>query len=103
MTLPKPLNLIYGALITNYVRVSVSRREKLRITNYTHPDVELSKLVNNLKSVSSRKLRKEFAEYLSEIYWKEVFWSGSYFVATRGGVTVSTLRKYIEGQSKPGS
>lgn len=29
-----------------------------------HPDVELSKLVNNLKSVSSRKLRQEFAEHL---------------------------------------
>ncbi|MHC5721592.1 MAG: IS200/IS605 family transposase, partial [Nostoc sp.] len=27
-----------------------------------HPDIELSKLVNNLKSVSSRKLRQEFTE-----------------------------------------
>ncbi|MDY6898929.1 MAG: IS200/IS605 family transposase [Cyanobacteriota bacterium] len=68
-----------------------------------HPDVVLSKLVNNLKSVSSRKLRQEYSEHLSEIYWKEVFWSGSYFVASCGGVTVSTLRKYIDGQSKPGS
>lgn len=66
-----------------------------------HPDLELSKLVNNLKSVSSRKLRQEFSEYLSEIYWKDVFWSGSYFVASCGGVTISTLRKYIEGQQKP--
>ena len=49
-----------------------------------HPDLELSKLVNNLKSVSSRKLRQEFSEYLSEIYWKDVFWSGSYFVASCG-------------------
>lgn len=68
-----------------------------------HPDVELSKLVNNLKSVSSRKLRQEFSEHLADIYCKEVFWSGSYFVASCGGVTVSTLRKYIEGQSRPGS
>ena len=28
-----------------------------------HPDLELSKLVNNLKSVSSRKLRQEFSEH----------------------------------------
>ena len=68
-----------------------------------HPDVELSKLVNNLKSVSSRKLRQEFSEHLAKFYWKEVFWSGSYFVASCGGVTVSTLRKYIENQEKPGS
>lgn len=63
-----------------------------------HPDVELSKLVNNLKSVSSRKLRKEFTEHLEKFYWKDVFWSGSYFVASCGGVTVSTLRRYIEAQ-----
>lgn len=66
-----------------------------------HPDVELSKLVNNLKSVSSRKLRQEFAEHLEQFYWKDVFWSGSYFVASCGGVTVSTLRKYIEAQESP--
>jgi putative transposase len=66
-----------------------------------HPDVELSKLVNNLKSVSSRKLRQEFTEHLESFYWKDVFWSGSYFVASCGGVTVSTLRKYIEAQESP--
>ncbi|NDJ24229.1 IS200/IS605 family transposase [Nostoc sp. B(2019)] len=66
-----------------------------------HPDVELSKLVNNLKSVSSRKLRQEFTEHLEQFYWKDVFWSGSYFVASCGGVTVSTLRKYIEAQETP--
>ncbi|QSJ16217.1 IS200/IS605 family transposase [Nostoc sp. UHCC 0702] len=66
-----------------------------------YPDVELSKLVNNLKSVSSRKLRQEFPEHLEQFYWKDVFWSGSYFVASCGGVTVSTLRKYIEAQEMP--
>lgn len=66
-----------------------------------HPDVELSKLVNNLKSVSSRKLRQEFVEHLESFYSKDVFWNGSYFIASCGGVTVSTLRKYIENQEKP--
>lgn len=66
-----------------------------------HPDVELSKLVSNLKSISSRKLRQEFEEHLSKFYWKDVFWSGSYFVSSCGGVTVSTLRKYIEAQETP--
>lgn len=66
-----------------------------------HPDLELSKLVNNLKSVSSRKLRQEFAEHLKNFYSKDVFWNGSYFVASCGGVTVSSLRKYIENQQNP--
>ncbi|NJM21604.1 MAG: IS200/IS605 family transposase [Richelia sp. RM2_1_2] len=66
-----------------------------------HPDLELSKLVNNLKSVSSRKLRQEFTEHLESFYSKDAFWNGSYFIASCGGVTVSTLRKYIENQQSP--
>jgi putative transposase len=66
-----------------------------------HPDVALSNLVNNLKSVTSRKLRQEFTDYLAEFYWKDVFWNGSYFVASCGGVTISTLRQYIENQERP--
>nr|WP_242039676.1 transposase [Anabaena sphaerica] len=58
-------------------------------------------MINNLKSVSSRKLRQEFSEQLAKIYWKDVFWNGSYFVASCGGVTISTLRKYIENQNSP--
>lgn len=34
-----------------------------------HPSVELSKLVNNLKTVTSRKLRSEYAQHLSQFYW----------------------------------
>lgn len=66
-----------------------------------HPDLQISTLVNNLKSVSSRRLRQEFTERVDEFYKKDVLWNGSYFVASCGGVTVSTLRKYIENQDSP--
>ena len=66
-----------------------------------HPDLQLSTLVNNLKSVTSRKLRQEFAEHLSRFYSKDVFWNGSYFIASCGGVTISNLKQYIENQQKP--
>jgi putative transposase len=82
-----------------------------------HPDLQLSILVNNLKSVSSRKLRSEFAEHLAAFCgaprsgsptmraqqdnWKDVFWNGSYFIASCGGVTISTLKQYIEEQNTP--
>lgn len=66
-----------------------------------HPDLTLSALVNNLKSVSSRRLRQEFAEHLAGIYYKDVFWNGSYFIASCGGVTISTLRAYIQNQNTP--
>ncbi len=67
-----------------------------------HPDIQLSKLVNSLKSISSRKLRQEFLPKLEKIYFqKKVVWNSSYFLASCGGVTISTLRKYIENQDKP--
>ncbi len=65
------------------------------------PQTDLPKFINNWKSVTSRYLRKEFAEHLSQYYWKDVFWSGSYFIASYGGVTVETLKKYVESQSRP--
>ncbi|MEH2385958.1 MAG: IS200/IS605 family transposase [Nostoc sp.] len=66
-----------------------------------HPDLQLSKLVNNVKSVTSRKLRQEYAEHLEKFFWKDVFWNGSYFVASCGGLTISKLKEYIENQNSP--
>lgn len=66
-----------------------------------HPDVALSNLVNNLKSVSSRRLRQEFEERVNQFHHKDVLWNSSYFVASCGGVTISTLRRYIENQDTP--
>jgi putative transposase len=65
------------------------------------PQMELTKLINNLKTVSSRRLRSEFEEQVNKFYYKDVLWNGSYFIASCGGVTVSTLRKYIENQDCP--
>jgi putative transposase len=66
-----------------------------------HPQIELSKFIANLKTVSSRLIRKEFGAYLSEVYQKPVFWTGSYFVASCGGVTVEQLKKYVEQRAAP--
>jgi putative transposase len=65
------------------------------------PDVEVSKLVNNLKTVSSRLIRKDFLTQLNSVYSKPVFWSGAYFVASCGGVTIDQLKTYVEQQHSP--
>jgi putative transposase len=70
------------------------------VINYP-PDVEVSKLVNNLKTVSSRLIRKDFAQELNRIYSKPVFWTGAYFVASCGGVTVEQIKAYVEKQRSP--
>ena len=64
------------------------------------PQVQLSKLVNNLKTVSSRLIRKEFSEQLKPFYWKPYFWSNSYLILSTGGATIEVVKKYIENQDK---
>lgn len=66
-----------------------------------HPGIELSKLVNSVKTVTNRRLRSEFEQRVNEFYYKDVLWNGSYFIASCGGVTVSALKKYIENQDSP--
>lgn len=64
------------------------------------PDVALTKLIANLKTVSSRYLRKEFP-VIKEAYRKPVLWTASYFVVSCGGITVEQLKKYVQNQSRP--
>ena len=59
-----------------------------------------SKLVNSLKGVSSRLLRKQFPE-LEKRYWKNVLWSRSYFAASCGGAPMEIIRQYVEQQKTP--
>jgi len=66
------------------------------------PDIPLSTLIGNLKTVSSRLIRKEYP-WLAQKYFynKSFFWTGSYFVASCGGATVEQLKKYVEQQATP--
>jgi putative transposase len=71
------------------------------LINYP-PDLDLSRFINNLKTVSSRLIRKEFSEQVNRFYSKPVFWSGAYFVASCGGVTLEQIKAYVENQQSPG-
>ena len=62
------------------------------------PQYAPSRAVCSLKTVTSRMLKKNFAEYLSKYYWKDSFWSDSYLVLTVGGATIDIVKKYIETQ-----
>ena len=67
----------------------------------TPPQVELAKLINNIKTVSSRRIRKEFESHVSKFYWKPYFWSNSYLILTTGGATIDVIKKYIKEQDNP--
>jgi putative transposase len=64
------------------------------------PKVAVSVLVNSLKGVSSRRLRKDRPD-LAARYWKGVLWSPSYFAASCGGAPISVVRQYIKQQQTP--
>ncbi|PLY15525.1 MAG: IS200/IS605 family transposase [Sedimenticola sp.] len=70
------------------------------LVNYP-PKVAVSHLVNSLKGVSSRMLRKVRPD-LQQRYYKGVLWSPSYFAASCGGAPISIIRQYIEQQQTPG-
>jgi putative transposase len=65
------------------------------------PNLDLSRFVNNLKTTTSRLIRKEFAEQVQRFYWKPVFWSRSYCAISCGGAPLSVIKQYIEQQSAP--
>jgi putative transposase len=62
------------------------------------PTIQLSVLANNIKTVTSRRLRKEFSEELRPFYWKPYFWSDSYFVCTASEKSKSVVARYIANQ-----
>lgn len=64
------------------------------------PVIELSKLVNNLKTVSSRLIRRDFSAEIRKTYWKPVFWHRSYCVLTCGGAPLEVIKRYIENQGR---
>jgi putative transposase len=73
-------------------------RDHIHILFEAPPQVQLSKLVNNLKTVSSRLLRKEHEKVINQYYWKDVLWSRSYFIGCVSDVTEEIIDQYIKNQ-----
>lgn len=69
------------------------------LVNYP-PQIQLSKLVNSLKGVSSRMLRLRMPS-IANRYYKNVLWSPSYFAASCGGAPLSVIKQYVEQQDRP--
>lgn len=70
------------------------------LVNYP-PKMAVSKLVNSLKGVSSRRLRQEFPDLVRHYWRAQRLWSGSYFAGSVGGAPLSIVRQYIEQQERP--
>lgn len=67
-----------------------------------NPSIQPSKFINNLKTVSSRYMKKIHGEHLKRYYWgTNAMWSRAYCLITAGGAPLSVLKQYIEAQERP--
>jgi putative transposase len=70
------------------------------LVNYP-PKVAVSALVNSLKGVSSRMIRKKNYPSIRKKLWGGALWSPSYFAGSCGGAPIEIIRQYIEQQQTP--
>jgi len=67
------------------------------LVNYP-PKISISSLVNSLKGVSSRMIRKKNFASIRKALWKNSLWSPSYFASSCGGDSLDILKEYIQKQ-----
>jgi putative transposase len=79
-------------------KADLGKRDHIHLLVELHPDTPVSKLVNLLKTISSREIRKEFADHLKPYYWKPFFWKRGYCGVSAGGASLDVLKEYIENQ-----
>ncbi|MEU7739366.1 IS200/IS605 family transposase [Nonomuraea sp. NPDC049158] len=75
--------------------------DHVRLLVHYPPKVALSTLVNSLKGVSARLLRKEYPAHVRKHLQGGHLWSPSYFAASCGGPPLTILKEYIDNQKHP--
>src|ERR1022692_3819100 len=74
--------------------------DHIHILFKSKPTLDITKYINTLKGVSSRKIREAHKDFLQDKLWGDHFWSPSYFLATSGNVSLEILKNYIETQNE---
>lgn len=75
------------------------RRDHVHLLVSVPPTLSMSRLVQRIKGVTSRKLLQE-NRGLNKTYWGRHLWSRGYFVASVGDVTEEAIARYIEDQQE---
>ena len=65
------------------------------------PKLAVSRLVNSLKLVSTRLLRKRDFPEVRRKLWGAHFWTPSYYAGSCGGANLHTVKRYIQNQRVP--
>ena len=98
------LHLIFASVCADFeaelVEFSGSDDLVHLLVNYP-PKVAVSALVNSLKGVSSRLIRRKNDPEIRKKLWGRALWSPSYFAGSCGGAPIEIIRQYIEQQKTP--
>jgi len=98
------LHLIFASVCADFeaelVEFSGSDDHVHLLVNYP-PKVAVSALVNSLKGVSSRLIRRKNDPEIRKKLWGRALWSPSYFAGSCGGAPIEIIRQYIEQQKTP--
>ena len=78
------------------IRGSIGR-DHIHLYVQVPPSLAISKLVQNLKGKTSRKIQQEYPS-LKKRYWGKHLWAIGYFARTTGNVTDDIVKSYIENQ-----
>lgn len=73
-------------------------RDHVHLLVHYPPKVAVSRLVNSLKGVSSRMIRKKGYPSIEQALWGGSLWSPSYFSGSCGGAPLEAIVHYIQRQ-----
>ena len=62
------------------------------------PDMAPMELANVVKTKTARFVRRDLPDEVNRAYWKQVFWTDSYFVTTVGTNSLAVVQDYIKNQ-----
>lgn len=65
-----------------------------------HPALNISALINNLKSASSKRVRAKHWNWLHQFYDKPVLWHRAYYAGSVGNASLETVKHYVQSQGE---
>ena len=98
------LHTIFSSVCTDFEAELIEfdgEEDHVHLLIHYPPKIAVSALVNSLKGVSSRMIRKLNEPSIRKKLWGGALWSPSYFASSCGGAPLDIIRQYIERQQTP--
>jgi len=93
----KEINLNLAEKLDIKILEQETDQDHIHVLFSSKPQIQVSKVINSLKTVSARLLFKEFPEIKKQL-WGGSLWSPSYFLASVGEVKLADVKRYVENQ-----